>query len=670
VVGSAVGHAFVSYAHVDFAYVRRLVAWLRQRGVDGWVDDEIDRGARWSEVLRERIESCAVLVLVMSPAAAESEYVRREVDLARALGKRIKPLLLEGGVIFDLGAVQYEDVRDGRMPGEVFVAGLPRRHTTVVREPRPRVQHLVGSVPHRADCFQERALLAQVRAATTGGGTAIVTQVLTGLGGVGKTQLAAAVAHELIDGANLDALVWVTARSRDDMVTTYARAGHEIRGADDSDPEAAAAIFLEWLGTTTGQWLVVLDDVADPADLTGLWPPQSLSGRVVVTTRRRDAALASHGRLIPVGVFSPRRGVHLFGGEARRPARAAGRGRRARLDVGYLPLMLGQAAAYIADQDITCAEYRRRFAHAKTLVDVVPEPAAIPDDYRVPVAAALLLSVDVADALRPAGLASPLLALLSLLDPNGIPLHIVTTGASVAYLNAHRSAGADGEPVAAQQARDAVMCLARLNFVDVEREGSDRERIRVHSLVQRAARDPAPPELIAAAAVAAGDCLVDIWPDVERDSGLVQQLRSNTDALRAYAEDQLWQPDAHPVLFRSGQSLGEAGLVGAAVDHFAGSSPKRPPGSAGTTPTPWPPVAASRGGGVGRGTRPGPPPSSRRSSPIGCGCSARTTPTPWPPATTSPPGGVRRGTRPGPPPRSRRCSPRSCGCSARTTPKP
>jgi hypothetical protein len=38
---------FVSYAHADFAYVHRLVAWLRQRRVDAWVDDDIERGARW-----------------------------------------------------------------------------------------------------------------------------------------------------------------------------------------------------------------------------------------------------------------------------------------------------------------------------------------------------------------------------------------------------------------------------------------------------------------------------------------------------------------------------------------------------------------------------------------------------------------------------------------------
>jgi hypothetical protein len=30
----------------------------------------------------------------------------------------------------------------------------------------------------------------------------------------------------------------------------------------------------------------------------------------------------------------------------------------------------------------------------------------------------------------------------------------------------------------------------------------------------------------------------------------------------------LWNPDGHPVLFRAGRSLGEVGLVAAAVDYW------------------------------------------------------------------------------------------------------
>jgi len=51
---------------------------------------------------------------------------------------------------------------------------------------------------------------------------------------------------------------------------------------------------------------VVLDDLANPADARGLWPPASARGRVLVTTRRRDAVLSGEGRrLVDVGLFTP-----------------------------------------------------------------------------------------------------------------------------------------------------------------------------------------------------------------------------------------------------------------------------------------------------------------------------------------------------------------------------
>ncbi|KOG57182.1 hypothetical protein ADK38_43050, partial [Streptomyces varsoviensis] len=77
------------------------------------------------------------------------------------------------------------------------------------------------------------------------------------------------------DSGGVDLLVWVTASGRDAVVSAYAHAAAQVvpQAADpgDADPEQAARTFLSWLETAPVRWLVVLDDLADPGLLRGLW---------------------------------------------------------------------------------------------------------------------------------------------------------------------------------------------------------------------------------------------------------------------------------------------------------------------------------------------------------------------------------------------------------------
>jgi len=119
----------------------------------------------------------------------------------------------------------------------------------------------------------------------------VVCQVVAGLGGVGKTQLALGLAHRWWQQRRVDLLVWVAATSRTAVLTRYAQTAADVTGIEDPDPDPdpgdGAQRFLAWLTRTNRRWLIVLDDLTDPADLQGLWPPVTAAGRTVVTTRRR-----------------------------------------------------------------------------------------------------------------------------------------------------------------------------------------------------------------------------------------------------------------------------------------------------------------------------------------------------------------------------------------------
>ncbi|MER6319993.1 tetratricopeptide repeat protein, partial [Streptomyces sp. NPDC001581] len=427
-----------------------------------------------------------------------------------------------------------------------------------------------------------------------GGGTAVLCQVLTGMGGVGKTQLAADYAHTAWESGEVDVLVWITASTRTAIVSAYAQAGVELCQADPTDPEQAAKSFRAWL-TSKAQavmcrWLIVLDDVADPADLHGLWPPAGPHGRTLVTTRRREAALTGEDRRrIDVGLFTDVEAAAYLTASLATHGRQEPADQLTALasDLGHLPLALSQAAAYTVDTGLACAAYRRRLAdRAGKLTHLFPEAGALPDDQAATVAAAWSLSIERADQLHPAGLARPMLQLAALLDPNGIPRTVLTSEPALVHLAEYRTGNDNGpeqdlrrgwfwkrkrdrEPVqvSVDDAEGGLRALHRLSLVEDTSDGLN-PTVRVHQLIQRATRDTLTPDQHDRFARTAADALLAAWPDIPSDTNLAQTLRANTTALTSHAEGALYRPDAHPVLYRTGRSLGETGQATAARDYY------------------------------------------------------------------------------------------------------
>ncbi|AEV87863.1 ATP synthase [Actinoplanes sp. SE50] len=441
----------------------------------------------------------------------------------------------------------------------------------------------VSSLPVQASAFQPRPGLRQrVEAAHRAGRDVVLTQpdqqqalgrgtqVLAGGGGVGKSQLAAWFARQAI-AERTDVVVWVNAASTDQIVTTYAAAATKVAapGADGTDPATDAKAFLSWLRTTDRAWLVVLDDITDPAQVRGWWPPHGRTGWTLATTRRRDAVLTGGGRhRIDVDVYSPTESVaylaqrltdggclHLFDESTAHQLGMA---------LGHLPLALSHAAAYMIDQEESCAAYLDRYTSAAPLAKLMPAEADS-DDYGIPVAVTLLLGVDAADQREPVGLARPALGLAALLDPAGHPDTLWTTTAVTDYLASHRSTGA-GVPVTAEQARQVLRLLDRYGLI-AHTSADTARSVRIHAQTARATRetltDPSP------VAQAAADALRAVWPDIDHGTtDLITALRSNTTTLAEHAGDLLWHPDGPTLLYRAGISLLNAGLHTTAVAYW------------------------------------------------------------------------------------------------------
>jgi hypothetical protein len=158
------------------------------------------------------------------------------------------------------------------VPGLIgIVWQLRQQHAHLDPLPAPRGhRHLIGVLPPRAGTFQDRALLRQLATTSTGG-----SYVLCGLGGVGKTQLAAEYARRAWTAVDVEVLLWVRATSRDAIVDAYRNAAQQVLGPQEGAAPQIAERWWAWLAATPLRWLVVLDDVQDPADVRGLWPPHT-----------------------------------------------------------------------------------------------------------------------------------------------------------------------------------------------------------------------------------------------------------------------------------------------------------------------------------------------------------------------------------------------------------
>ena len=383
---------------------------------------------------------------------------------------------------------------------------------------------------------------------------------LAGTGGTGKTQLAAALAHSLWQAGAVEVLVWLTASGRDAVIAGYARALCDIDAAEPgADPDATAARFLAWLASTTRPWLVVLDDLADPADLEGLWP-HGPAGRVVVTTRRDSAALRGNGRrVVQIGVFSRREALSYLTASLYDDPDQRIEALDLAEDLRCLPLALAQAAALMADRGLDCRSYRAWFAERKRRL-----PGSVAGSYSSIATVTWSLSLDYADQLPPAGLARPALAMTALLDPNGVPGAVLTSKPGCEFI-----AGRPGDAAAAdgQQARGALQNLARLGLVTIDPASAERT-VRVHPMVQATVREALPPAVLKQAAQAAAEALLETWPARDTQPVLAQTLRDNTASLRRCTGDLLLAPESIPLLFRAGRSLEDAGLTGPAISYW------------------------------------------------------------------------------------------------------
>jgi hypothetical protein len=330
----------------------------------------------------------------------------------------------------------------------------------------------VGDIPALRLGFQPRpALLAQLNRAAPG-----QPVVLTGAGGTGKTQLAAAYARaKLADRWRL--VAWVNARDRETLLTGMEAVAGAIglsAGGPASGPADAAQAVRDWLEADGGRRLLVFDDVEDPG-LLRPFVPTSGESQVLITATGKSAA--ELGTPVPVGPFSAEEALALLDG---RTGLADEDGALAvAVQLGYLPLSLDQAAAMIAKQGTGYAPYlakvRELWAEDLTVLSMgeaeqLPAPG---------VTEAVLLAVEAASAADRVGVSIRVLELTAMLSPAVVRRNLLHAAGEAGTLLG------GGRRVAASMVDQA---LERLNERSLLGFSLDGRAVSVHRLAARVIR--------------------------------------------------------------------------------------------------------------------------------------------------------------------------------------
>ncbi|KAM0458291.1 hypothetical protein ACHAPV_006102 [Trichoderma viride] len=280
-------------------------------------------------------------------------------------------------------------------------------------------------------------------------GRQTVKVAITGLGGVGKTQLALELAYR-IGAENKDcSVIWIPATSKESLEQAYLNAARllGIPGWEDEKADIKKLVQEYLSGDSAGQWLLVIDN----ADDINMWIdqptpdssrlidclPRSKYGSIIFTTRDKKAAVKLAGpagrNVVEVSELDEAGAKQLLQKYLSEDLLNDQQHVTALFDkLCNLPLAITQAAAYINANGIDLATYLSLLEDQEdVVVELLSEDFEDEGRYRDlknPVATTWLISFEQVRKRDP--LAADYLSFMACVDAKDIPQSLLPPGPS------------------------------------------------------------------------------------------------------------------------------------------------------------------------------------------------------------------------------------------------
>ena len=343
----------------------------------------------------------------------------------------------------------------------------------------PEDSSVIWNVPYRRNTFftGRAQALASLHDNFCQGKGANRTQALSGLGGMGKTQIAIEYVYRY--HSDYEVILWLRGDTREKMHTDMATAAAMLNL---KEPHNLSEALRAWLRKHT-KWLLVIDNIEDLKFIEALLPA-SPQGHILLTTRNQTTG--NIAQCIDLEKMTPEEGTLFLLKRTKLLTQDATLQDALPVDLqgaqsisealGGLPLALDQAGAYIEETGCNLSNYLESFqAGRKKLLD---RRGGFDFEHPASVTATFSSSFDKIE--KASAAAAELLRLCAFLHPDSIPVELIIRGAS--------ELGPVLQPVASDPLLlDATIAILRRH--SLVRRHSGTNALSLHPLVQAVLQD-------------------------------------------------------------------------------------------------------------------------------------------------------------------------------------